>query len=196
MINQRQGKEVELAMGKSLEERVRYLEDTKEIRELMHKYCYTMDAGDWDGVMSCYAKECSCNFGHFSQGDVTSRKKVEDFYRKVLMSMFAVFIHRITNEIIDIKDDTHATGRWYLDEPCILHETKRAAWSTCTYYVDFIKEDGKWLFSRVTVSDWRWVSDYEKGWAKEPFTVPGSHSPEDIAKDLKRWEAVQRQLKR
>ena len=52
--------------------------------------------------------------------------------------------------------------------------------------MDFVKEDGKWLFSRVTVSDWRWESDYEKGWAKEPFTVPGSHSPEDIAKDLKR----------
>jgi len=24
--------------------------------------------------------------------------------------------------------------------------------------------------------------------------VPGSHSPEDIAKDLKRWEAVKQQL--
>ena len=58
-----------------------------------------------------------------------SYPEVEDFYRKVLMWMFAVFVHRITNEIIDIKDETHATGRWYLGEPCILQETKRAAWS-------------------------------------------------------------------
>jgi hypothetical protein len=61
--------------------------------------------------------------------------------------------------------------------------------------VDFVKEDGKWLFERCIVSDWRWVSDYDKGWAEEPFTVPGSHRPEDIAKDLKRWEAVSQQLK-
>ncbi len=180
---------------RSLEERIRYLEDVKEIRELMHKYCYTMDAGDWDGVMSCYARECSCNFGHFSNGEVKTRPEVENFYTKVLMSKFAVFVHRIMNEIIDIKDEKHATGRWYLDEPCILQETKRAAWSSCTYYVDFVKEDGKWLFERCTVSDWRWVSDYEKGWAEEPFTVPGSHSPEDIAKDLKKWEAISQQLK-
>jgi hypothetical protein len=182
-------------MTKSLEERVRYLEDVKEIRELMHKYCYVMDAGDWDGVMSCYAKECSCDFGHFSNGEVKTRPEVENFYRSVLMSKFAVFVHRIMNEIIDIKDEEHATGRWYLDEPCILQETKRAAWSSCTYYVDFVKEDGKWLFERCIVSDWRWVSDYDKGWAEEPFTVPGSHRPEDIAKDLKRWEAASQQLK-
>jgi len=183
-------------MAKSLEERVRFLEDEKEIRELMYKYCYTMDAGDWDGVMSCYAKECSCNFGHFSHGEVKSRAEVEAFYQKVLMSMFAVFIHRIMNDTIEIKDETHATGRWYLDEPCILQETKRAAWSACTYYVDFVKEDGKWLFRRVTVSDWRWVTDYDKGWANEPFTVPGSYLPEDIERDLKRWEGARKLMEK
>ena len=177
-------------MAKSLEERVRYLENVKEIRELMYTYCYTMDAGDWEGVMSCYAKECACNFGHFSHGEVKTRADVEVFYQKVLMSMFAVFVHRLTNEIIDVIGETRATGRWYLDEPCILQETKRAAWSSCTYYVDFVKEDGKWLFENVIVRDWRWVSDYEKGWAEEPFTVPGSHTPEDIANDLARWKDI------
>ena len=52
-----------------MEERIQYLEDVKEIRELMHKFCYTMDAGEWDAVMGCYAKECSVNFGHFSNGE-------------------------------------------------------------------------------------------------------------------------------
>ena len=182
-------------MAKSLEERVQYLEDVKELRELMFRYCYTMDAGDWDGVMDCYAKECSCNFGHFSHGEQATRAEVEHFFQKVLMAMFVVFIHRIVNDIIEIQDATHATGKWYLDEPCILQETKRAAWSACTYYVDFIKENGKWKFKRVAVRDWRWVSDYGKGWAVEPFTVPGSFLPEDIRNDLKKWEPIQKRLK-
>ena len=53
---------------RNLEKRIQHQEDVKESRELMHTYCYTMDEGDWDGVMSCYARECSCNFGHFSHG--------------------------------------------------------------------------------------------------------------------------------
>lgn len=182
-------------MAKSLEERVQYLEDVKEIRELMAKYCYTMDSADWDGVMSCYAKECSCNFGHFSHGERSTRAEVEHFFQKILMSMFVMFIHRVVNDIIELQDGTHATGRWYLDEPCMLHETKRAAWSACTYYVDFIKEDGTWKFKRVIVRDWRWVSDYDKGWGTEPFTVPGSHLPQDIEKDLKRWEGIRNSMK-
>jgi len=177
-------------MAKSLEERVQYLEDVKEIKELMYKYCYAMDWGDWDAVMNCFAKECSINFEHFSHGNVGDRAGVEKFYDKVLMSMFATFIHRIMNDIVELQDETHATGKWYLDEPCILQETKRAAWSANTYYVDFVKEGGKWLFRRVTVDEWRWISDYDKGWAKEPFTIPGSFLPEDIEKDLKRWEGV------
>jgi hypothetical protein len=110
--------------------------------------------------------------------------------------MFAVWVHRIANETINIQDGTRATGRWYLDEACILQEKKCAAWLACTYYVDFIKEGGKWLFKRVAVDDFRWVCDYAKGWAKEPFTVPGSHRPEAIAKETKRWEAILRELGR
>lgn len=184
-------------MAKSLEERTRILEDVKEIRELMAKYCYTMDADDWKGVMSCYSKECSANFGHFGEGKTNTREELEAFYRdRILKTRFHGMIHRIYNPIIEVKDETHAIGRWVLCEPMVLVETGRAAWLTCMYYVDFIKEDGKWLFKRVTDTDWRWVSDYDKGWAKEPFTVPGSWFSEDIARDQERWEKVYRKMER
>ena len=184
-------------MAKSLEERIRVLEDGKEIKELMAKYCYTMDAGDWEGVMSCYAKECSANFGHFGEGKTNTRAELEAFYRdRILKTRFHGMIHRIYNPIIEVKDETHAIGRWVLCEPMVLVETGHAAWLTCMYYVDFIKEDGKWLFKRVTDTDWRWVSDYDKGWAREPFTVPGSWFSEDIARDEERWERVSKKLER
>ena len=173
-------------MSKSLEERIRVLEDVKEIREIMAKYAYTMDMGDWDGVLSCYAKECSADFGNFGGGK--TRAELEYFYRKHLETQFATFVHRITNEIIEVKDDKNATGRWYLDEPNVLQTTKSAAWLAGTYYVDFVKEEEKWLIKRCVVRDWRFVTDYDKGWGREPFTVPGSRTPEDIAADQKRWE--------
>ena len=185
-------------MEKSLEERIRYLEDVKEINDLMCKYCYSMDKGEWSDVLSYFAKECSCNFGHFSRGECGTRKEVENFFQSIIMSplAFAFFIHRIMNGVINVQDETHATANWYLDEPCILHETKRAAWNACTYYVDFVKEGGKWLFSRVAVSDWCFSCDYEKGWEKEPFTVPGSWLPEDITRDQERVAQRRKELEK
>lgn len=160
-------------MAKSLEERIRALEDVNEIRRLMSKYIYTMDRGDWEGVMSCYARECSADFGSFGGG--RNRAEVESFYRNRIMTQFSFMFHVIGNESIEVKDERTATGRWYLLKPTILQETKRAAWLACAYYVDFLKEDGKWLFRRVMDRDGRFVTDYDKGWAREPFTVdPGS----------------------
>ena len=159
-------------MEKSLEERVRILEDINEVKKVMAKYTYTMDSGDWEGVMSCYAKECTADFGNFGGGK--TRAEVADFYYKRIKTQFAFLYHRITNEIIEVKDEKTATGRWYLDEPCILQATKAAAWLGCTYYVDFIKEEGEWLIKNIVCRDGRFVTDYDKGWAREPFTVdPG-----------------------
>ena len=167
-------------MEKSLEERVKALEEqirrheaVNEIRKVMAKYTYTMDSGDYEGVMSCYAKECQADFGSFGSGN--NRAEVEAFYHKHFPAHFNLSTHRITNEIIDVKDENTAFGMWYLDEACILQETKAAAWIGATYYVDFVKEDGKWLFKSVIVRNCRFVTDYDKGWAREPYAVdPGS----------------------
>ena len=163
-------------MEKSLEERFRALEEqvrrheaVNEIRKVIAKYTYTMDSGDFEGVMSCYAKECSADFAAFGVGK--NRAEVEDFYYNQFPVRVPFSFHRISNEIIEVKDEQTATGRWYLDVAVITGDTKRAAWVGCTYYVDFIKEEGKWLLKNIACRDWRFVTDYDKGWAREPFTV-------------------------
>lgn len=162
--------------NKSLEERIRVLEakvrtleDIQEIRKVTAKYTYTMDNCLPDRVMSCFAKECSADFGDISI--CKTRAEVEDFFYNRIMKTFVQFSHRITNEIIEVKDEKTATGRWYLDEACILQKTKNAAWIASTYCVFFVKEDGHWLIKHVACRDTRFISDYDKGWAREPFTI-------------------------
>lgn len=165
-----------VAMEGSLEERVRLLEEqtkkleaANEIRKVMAKYAYTMDKGDWDGVMSCYSKECSADFG--SVGGGMTRAEVGSFYRNQLSAKIPVLLHRITNEVIEVKDEQTATGRWYMNGAGILGATQKAIWIGHTYYADFVKEDDKWLLKRLVDSDWRFVTDFDKGWAREPFTL-------------------------
>lgn len=172
--------------GKSLEERVKSLEEQvmkleaiNEVAKVFAKYCYTMDSGDWKGVMSCYAKECAADFGSFGGGK--TRAEVEAFYYKQIKTKFALLYHRITNPIVVMKDENHAFGMWYLDEPCVLQATKNAAWLALTYFVDFVKEDGKWLMKMVDCRDCRWVTDYHKGWTKEPYTADPGHIKEPRA---------------
>ncbi len=176
--------------NKSLEERigileakVRTLEDIQEISKVMAKYCYTMDNWLPDRVMSCFAKECSADFGDV--GICKTRAEVEDFFRNRIGKTFVEFSHQIANEIIEVKDEKTATGRWYLDESCILQKTKNAAMLECLYCVFFIKEDGHWFIKHVACREAHFISDYDKGWAKERFTIsPGKLTEPSILEPL------------
>ena len=157
---------------KFLEAKVRTLEDIDEIRKVMAKYTYTMDKWLPDRVMTCFAKECSADFGDV--GICKNRAEVEDFFRNRIGKTFIEFCHQISNEIIEVKDEKNATGRWYLHEACILQKTKNAAWLQCLYDIFFTKEDGHWLLKHVACREAHFISDYDKGWVKERFTIsPG-----------------------
>ena len=154
-------------MTKSLEERVRLIEDREEIMRLRVKYTLFNDGGwngvgthhDIDALMELFAPDATWDGTPYN----SRAEGWEDIKR--LMTEFQAtpfVIHNVMNPLIDVDGDT-ATGNWHAIIPAT-HEGK-AVWVFGNYVESYVRLDGKWKFHHV-----RFVtaaqSPYEEGWAK------------------------------
>jgi hypothetical protein len=73
-------------------------------------------------------------------------------------------IHHVMNPEI-VVDGDHATGRWYLFQPCTFAEGGRAVWMAARYSDDYLRVGGEWKFHKVVV-ELSFVTPYEEGWAR------------------------------
>ena len=152
-------------MPNSLEKRLRIIEDKDAILQTKLRSLKGRDNSDIDMVMSCFARECSAVY---SSGTHADRAAVEKHFNRP--SPFAFILHRISNVMIDVIDETHAEFHCYCDAPVTHKETNKAVWIANMFDDDFVKEDGKWLIKKATATR-IYASDFEKGWAKERFSI-------------------------
>ena len=148
-----------------LEQRIRKLEDTEEIKKLKHRYCALCDDHyDADALAELFTEDAV--WDGMERGRNDGREAIREFFRDAPARLpFA--IHMVMNPIIEVDGD-RATGVWYLFQPCTYAEGNQAVWGSARYDEEYVRVNGKWMFQNLTLSSHFWTP-FDKGWAEAKF---------------------------
>jgi len=152
--------------GTDLERRIAQLEDIEAIKKLKASYCLHVDHANEEGWVSLFTQDAiwdSDKFGRFE-----GREAIRGLFRQI-PEFLHFAIHYVMNPIIEVHGD-HATGIWYLLEPCTFAKEKQATWGAARYDEEYVKVGGQWKFKRLKLSSWFWAA-FEQGWAKRRYVM-------------------------
>jgi uncharacterized protein (TIGR02246 family) len=150
---------------KTLEERLRALDDIEEIRKLKARYAAACDDNyNADAIAELFAEDAVWDAG--ALGHAEGRAAIRKLFSGVA-KFFPFAMHFLMNPNIEV-DGERATGQWYLLQPGTLAKGNQAVWLDALYQDEYVRIDGRWLFKRMKVNT-RFLTPYEEGWAKKPF---------------------------
>jgi len=158
-------------MVQELVARVQRLEDTIEIQKLQSKYIHYLFKQRFDRIVDeCFAKNLPDVSVEFSDSGVyRGLESVRALYRsfEVTKTIPGFFIlHMTVNPVIEIaKDGLSARSHWL--SPGAAGSDKSAAWIWGTFYVDYVKEDGRWRIAHSNLVP-LFRNRYETSWAQAP----------------------------
>jgi len=138
-------------VARSVEERLKQLEDVREIGELKAHYCNAVDCG-WDGLTQDGDRLAELFVADGAWEAVPSfrldgREAIREFFNA---SPFPFGFHGVTNPLIKIEGD-YATGQWHMVCPCV-NADKESIWYGGIYNDEFVRTADGWRFRRVAVS--------------------------------------------
>lgn len=161
-------------MAKTLEERIRIIEDREEIIRLKARYCNCNDGG-WNGIPSHHDVEAVVTMfvpdGIWEAGE-GGRAEGHAQIRELFIRFRAIpfIIHNVMNPIIDIEGDT-AHGDWHAIITGTSPPNRQANWIFGKYEEDYVRTPEGWKFKHL-----RFViaahAPYELGWGKAQFGKP------------------------
>ena len=149
--------------------RVQRLEDTIEIQTLQSKYIHYLFKQRFDRIVDeCFPKNLPDVSVEFSDSGVyRGLESVRALYRsfEVTKTIPGFFIlHMTVNPVIEIaKDGLSARSHWL--SPGAAGSDKSAAWIWGTFYVDYVKEDGRWRIAHSNLVP-LFRNRYETSWAQ------------------------------
>jgi hypothetical protein len=157
-------------MTKSIEDRLRALEDREAIANLKARYCNLNDGG-WDGGTHAHIPELLDLFVEdavWDGGPVAGRAEGKPNIAALFTAFQAVpfVFHNVMNPIIEITGDA-ATGHWH----AIIMATdpaQQALWTFGLYKEDYIRTPQGWKYRRIEFIP-AVNAPYEQGWAKTQF---------------------------
>ncbi len=134
--------------AQSIEERLRALEDEREIRDLIITYAQRLDARDHKGYAQLFAQE-----GRWSgrMGDATGPEAIEEMLVEGFGPTPENFVntqnfHLMSNIVIEVDGD-RAKAESRLVYFVRTAEAKPTAMLAGRYYDELVREDGRWRFS-------------------------------------------------
>ena len=146
-------------------EKLQWLVDIEEIKQLKHRYCAFCDEGyDPDGIAGLFLDEGVWDGGPF--GRYEGRAAIHKFFSDVSNSI-SFANHYVTNHMIEVDGDS-ASGRWDLWQPMVQEPGSAACWLVAKYREQYTRLDGSWYF-RLLELDVRALSPYEQGFGKQRF---------------------------
>lgn len=132
---------------KSLEERIRLLEDIDEIKRLRNSYSYFSNV-DGENQFREFADNFSPD-GEFNPGFGVLKGPEQIFQAlQPLPTLFACIMHITTNGSITVDGDT-ATGQWTGLFPHIMAGDTKLQWGNCYYYDEYVRTAEGWKFKKV-----------------------------------------------
>lgn len=149
--------------------RVQRLEDEIEIQHLQSRYIHHLFKQRFDRIVDeCFAKNLPDVSVEFSDSGVyRGLDSVRALYRsfEVTKAIPGFFIlHMTVNPVIEIaKDGLSARSHWL--SPGAAGSDSSAAWIWGPFYVDYVKEDGRWRIAHSNLVP-VFRNRYETSWAQ------------------------------
>ena len=145
-----------------LEAKVRLLEDIEAIKKLFARFCYLVDSGDWDELMTHFTDDAVADFPASPFGRHEGKVGVARLFKELLV--FDFMVHMCHNPIIEVNGEK-ATGEWYYEVPATHKQQKKAIWLVGKYENEFVKVGGEWKI-KALVGHMYYVTPYDEGWVK------------------------------
>ncbi len=144
------------------EERLLWLADIEEIKQLKARYALACDDNyDPDGIADLFTEDAVWDGGFMGRAE--TKEGIREFFRNA-SNVVAFAVHGVSNPLIDVTGD-RATGRWYLHQPMVVHGQEACFW-LCAQYEDlYARTEQGWRFERVLVKA-RAFSPYKEGFGK------------------------------
>lgn len=162
-------------MGKSLEERIRLIEDREEIARLKHTYC-SINNGGWRGVETHHDIDKLIDIfvpdgvwdGSPELPKAVGHQQIRDLF--TMWRALPFVIHFVTNPVIDVDGDTaHAVYQAIITPamPCP-DGSKQAMWIFGQYEEDYVRTPQGWKYKVLRFVSFT-ITTFEEGWAKLQF---------------------------
>lgn len=135
----------------ALEKEVQKMKDIEEIKVLKSRYFRALDTKDWDALEETLHPDIETAY---SNGTLVFHgpKEVTNYFKEV-MPTTEITLHQGHNPEIIIDDETHATGKWYLQDNLIFAKGNpyegTQIQGSAIYTDKYVKVDGKWLIAET-----------------------------------------------
>ena len=158
---------------RTLEAKLRILEDIEEIKKLQRIYGYYLDNKLWDETIDLFSDHTeSIEIG--GRGVYLGKKGAEIFFKKVLgggrygRQPGELHNHMQLQGIVTVDPGGKtAKGRWraFTQMADLFPNEIKARWGEGVYEIEYVKDNGKWKFKKM---HWyrTFSTPYEEGWAK------------------------------
>lgn len=131
----------------TLEERIQRLEDIEAIRNLQAKYQRCLDTRDFSGLEECFCEDAVSSYDG-GKMSYCGKAQILSFLKKV-MTLDMPSSHLIHGGEIDIKDASHATADWYLEDQLLHKKFLVKLQGAAIYNVEYLKTDDVWKISKI-----------------------------------------------
>ena len=150
---------------KTLEDRLRVLEDLEELRKLKARYAAACDNHyDADAIAALFTDDAVWDGG--TLGIAEGRAAIRKFFARA-SEFFPFAMHNVMNPMIEIDGD-RATAVWNLLQPATMAKGNQAVWLAATYHDEYARTGDGWRFARLTVRT-HFLTPYDEGWARKQF---------------------------
>jgi len=176
-----------------LEQRIARLEARTEIRELVARYCFTIDARDIEGIGQCFTRD-----GVFRSRDGAMNAIGRDAVVEQFHGRFAVLgpsNHFTHDHLIQFDDSDPARATGIVNSHAEVVRNDEALWASLRYHDEYAREDGRWRFRERSLAFFYYLrpSDYQDvmttALRNQAYSTPG---PADFPEELPSWQQYYR----
>lgn len=135
--------------------------DRYEIADALHRYCFGLDHGDADSLASALTEDCVFDFRpagkklHLDFGLINGRQAILDSVLPLIGPLDTS--HTASNLQIEISDDSATLSAYVMSQHFMPREgAKRGAENALLmnrYDCELIRDDQKWRFKHITISN-------------------------------------------
>ena len=127
-------------------------EAIEAIKQLKYNYVWALDHHDWDAYAECFTVDATSSFGsEAAEGDLVfqGRAAIVQGIADSMDNPLKVSMHQVHHPQIELIDERHAKGRWYLHDQ-VFCEAQKWLLNGSAFYVDeYTRVDGRWLISHT-----------------------------------------------
>lgn len=127
------------------------LYDIEKIKQLKARYFRALDTNDWPLFGDCLSEDCVANY---SDGRLVreGRDAIVAFMSKHMTGPTLLSMHHGHTPEIEIVDDNHATGIWYLNDLVMDLKSNTQLSGAAIYHDEYVRKNDGWKISKTGYS--------------------------------------------